>query len=146
MNIVLRGVSAAALCLGLSGLGACATITRGTTQEVVVESTPPGAAVRTTTGFTCEATPCTFKMPRKEGFDVTISKDGYKPATVTVESKVAGGGAAGFAGNVIAGGVIGMGVDATSGAMKDLVPNPVAVTLEPAGSAPAAAATDEGGN
>lgn len=138
MNIVLRGVSAAALCLSLSGLGACATITRGTTQEVIVESTPPGAAVRTTTGFTCEATPCTFKMPRKEGFSVTISKDGYKPATVTVESKVAGGGAAGFAGNVIAGGVIGMGVDATSGAMMDLVPNPVSVTLEPAGS--------EGGN
>ncbi len=131
MNIVLRGLSAAALCLGLSGLGACATITRGTTQEVIVESTPPGAAVRTTTGFTCEATPCTFKMPRKEGFNVTISKDGYKPATVTVESKVAGGGAAGFAGNVIAGGVIGMGVDATSGAMMDLTPNPVSVTLEP---------------
>lgn len=146
MNIVLRGVSAAALCLGLSGLGACATITRGTTQEVVVESTPPGAAVRTTTGFTCEATPCTFKMPRKEGFDVTVSKDGYKPATVTVESKMSGGGAAGMAGNVIAGGIIGMGVDATSGAMMDLVPNPVAVTLEPAGSAPAAAATTEGGN
>ncbi len=147
MNTVLRGVSAAALCLGLSGLGACATITRGTTQEVVVESTPPGAAVRTTTGFTCEATPCTFKMPRKEGFDVTISKDGYKPATVTVESKMSGGGAAGMAGNVIAGGIIGIGVDATSGAMMDLVPSPVTVTLEPVGgSAPTAAAPAEGGN
>jgi hypothetical protein len=131
MSIVLRGMSAALLCVGLSSLGACATITRGTTQQVTVESSPPGAAVRTTTGFTCEATPCTFKMPRKEGFNVTISKDGYKPATVTVESKVAGGGAAGFAGNIIAGGVIGMGVDATSGAMQDLVPNPVSVTLEP---------------
>lgn len=138
MNTVLRGVSAAVLCLGLSSLGACATVTRGTTQQVTVKSTPPGAAVKTTTGFTCAATPCTFKMPRKEGFDVTISKDGFKPVTVTVESKMSGGGAAGMAGNVIAGGIIGMGVDATSGALKDLVPNPVDVTLEPLdGAAPA---------
>lgn len=139
MHIVLRSASALALCLGLSGLGACATVTRGTTQQVTVRSEPPGAAVKTSTGFSCASTPCTFKMPRKEGFDVTITKEGYEDAKVTVESKMSGGGAAGLAGNVIAGGIIGIGVDATSGALMDLTPNPVEVTLTPVGATQAAA-------
>ncbi len=142
MNIVMRGASALVLCLGLSNLAACATVTRGTTQQVTMKSEPPGAAVKTSTGFTCAATPCTFKMPRKEGFEATFSKDGYEPVTVTVTSKMSGGGAAGMAGNVIAGGLIGMGVDATSGALNDLTPNPVEVTLQPVAGA-AAGSGDE---
>jgi hypothetical protein len=39
--------------------------------------------------------------------------------------------AAGFAGNVLAGGLIGMGVDAATGAATDHKPNPVIVTLQP---------------
>jgi len=42
---------------------------------------------------------------------------------------VVGAGAAGMAGNVILGGLIGAAVDAGSGAMKDLKPNPVKVTM-----------------
>ena len=127
MKLVIRIGAAMTLA---SSLSACATVTRGTTQAFTVESTPPAAAVKTSTGFTCPATPCTFKLPRKEAFEVTVSKPGYKPATAQVLSKVAGAGAAGLAGNVIAGGIIGMGIDATSGAMKDLLPNPLHVTLE----------------
>jgi hypothetical protein len=36
-----------------------------------------------------------------------------------------------FAGNVLAGGLIGMGVDAATGAAQDHKPNPVIVTLQP---------------
>jgi hypothetical protein len=43
---------------------------------------------------------------------------------------VAGAGGAGFLGNALIGGVIGAGVDATSGAMLDLSPNPLNVQLE----------------
>lgn len=39
-------------------------------------------------------------------------------------------GTAGMIGNVVFGGVIGVGVDATSGATLDLYPNPVRVTLK----------------
>jgi hypothetical protein len=35
-----------------------------------------------------------------------------------------------MAGNVLVGGLIGIGVDAYSGAMNDLVPNPLSVKLE----------------
>ena len=41
------------------------------------------------------------------------------------------------AGNIIAGGLIGMGVDAATGAATDHKPNPVIVTLQPRMAAPA---------
>lgn len=127
MKLLYHGV---ALALAAASLSACATITRGTTTAFTVESTPPAAEVKTSTGFTCPATPCTFKMPRKEGFSVTVSKAGYKPLTTDIVTKMSGGGAAGMAGNVLAGGIIGIGVDASSGALNDLSPNPLKVTLD----------------
>jgi len=123
-----------------SSLGGCATVTRGTTTQFNVTSTPPGAAVTTSTGFSCSPTPCGMKVPRKDGFDVTVTKTGYTPKTLHVRSVVAGGGAAGMAGNIILGGVIGMAVDGTDGAMNDLTPNPLDITLEPEAAAQAAPA------
>jgi hypothetical protein len=35
-------------------------------------------------------------------------------------------------GNAVVGGIVGIAVDATDGAMDDLVPNPLKVTLDPA--------------
>jgi hypothetical protein len=71
-----------------------------------------------------------MKMPRKSQFTATITKPGYKPVSVSVTNKVSGGGGAAMAGNVILGGLIGAGVDASSGAMLDLTPNPAIVKLE----------------
>lgn len=121
---------ASALCLAL-GLSGCATVTRGTTTTVSIVSEPPGASVKTSNGFACSPTPCGMKVPRKTGFDVTVSKEGFQPVTSHVRTEVSGGGGAGFAGNIVAGGLIGMAVDGTNGSMNDLVPNPVKVTLEP---------------
>lgn len=123
------GVRAVALAAVAVALPACATITRGSNQDFTVESTPPGARVSTSNGFQCESTPCTFRMPRKNGFRVTVSREGYVSQEVEVTSGVSGGGAAGMAGNVVFGGVIGAVVDGTSGAMKDLSPNPLVVVL-----------------
>ncbi len=137
MNTYLRGAS---LFLAAASLSACATVTRGTTQSFTVESSPP-AEVKTSTGFSCPSTPCTLKLPRKEGFTVTVTKAGYKTHTSEVVSKMSGGGGAALAGNVLAGGIIGMGVDASSGALNDLTPNPLKVVLEPeVATAPAAEA------
>jgi hypothetical protein len=120
-----------------AGLGGCATVTRGTTTQFTVTSTPPGAAVKTSAGFSCAPTPCSMKLPRKSAFDVTVSKTGYLPKTQHVRSAVAGGGAAGMAGNLLLGGVIGMAVDGTDGSMNNLTPNPLDVTLEPEATAQA---------
>ena len=122
-------------------LSSCATITRGTKEVLVIESDPIGASVTTTIGLT-GTTPATFKVSRKGGFVVTIEKEGYEPVQVQVSSHVAGAGAAGMAGNVILGGLIGAAVDAGTGAMKELKPNPITVKLVPV-SAEKAEASDE---
>jgi hypothetical protein len=115
-------------------LAGCATVTRGRTQTWNITSTPAGATVRTTIGFQCESTPCSFTIARKSTFGVTVTKPGYKTFTGQVENKVSGSGGAGMAGNVLIGGVIGIGVDAATGAALDLVPNPMKVILEPVDS------------
>ena len=111
-------------------LGGCATITRTEHDAWTVNTTPGGAAVKTSNGFSCDSTPCTFRMERKAEFDVTISKMGYKTWHGHVIHKVSGAGGAGMAGNVLVGGLIGVVVDSNSGAMFDLVPNPLVVALE----------------
>lgn len=107
----------------------CATITRGRTTAFTVTSDPTNANVRLSSGLTC-TTPCSLEMPRKDGFVVTISKEGYKIVNTNIISSVANSGAASMAGNVVFGGLIGAGVDASTGAMNDLTPNPLHVVLE----------------
>lgn len=111
-------------------LAGCATITRGTTNQVQIVSEPAGATARTSLGHQC-ATPCTLQIARKEEFSVAFSMPGYEDQTVLVKTQLAGAGAAGFAGNVIAGGIVGMGVDAVTGSTLEHVPNPVSVALQP---------------
>ncbi|MDO5370642.1 translation initiation factor 2 [Paracoccus sp. (in: a-proteobacteria)] len=117
--------------LGLVALTAgCATITRGTNDALVVNSTPGGAQVKMSDGQTCNATPCTFKVPRKSELNVLVQKDRCQPQQIRVTNRVAGGGGAAMAGNVFVGGLIGVAMDSGSGAMLDLVPNPVNVSLD----------------
>jgi hypothetical protein len=121
----------AALCLAaLCSTAACATVTRGSNDTFTVQTSPNGAAVRTSNGFACDQTPCSFKMSRKSEFGVDITKPGYKSWHGQVTNKVSGAGGVGMAGNVLVGGIIGAGVDVVTGAMLDLTPNPLVVILE----------------
>jgi hypothetical protein len=116
---------------GLLLVAGCATVTRGTTDPVTINSEPPGAQATTSIGHQCPSTPCTFEVSRKAEFVVSYRKDGYEDQQVPVTTKVAGAGAAGLAGNVLIGGVVGMGVDVATGATLEHVPNPVFATLVP---------------
>ena len=116
---------------------ACATITRGTSTDWVIDTYPQGARVTTSNGHECAATPCSLRMPRESEFTATVTLAGYETETVAVTHILADTGAAGFAGNVLVGGGIGMVLDSNNGATQDLSPNPVSLTLRP--SAPAAA-------
>lgn len=115
----------------LSVLSGCGTIVRGTTEDVAINASPASANVETSTGQRCVGS-CVIEVPRKDSFTVTASAPGYEPQTVSVKSSLSGGGAAGLAGNVVFGGVIGVGVDAVSGAAYDHTPNPVNIQLRPA--------------
>ena len=123
----MRIIAIIALALTVSG---CATVTRGTTSQVQFNSDPPGVAMRTSHGHNC-VTPCTLQMNRKDEFIATFSKPGFADQQVPVGTKVAGEGVAGFAGNVLIGGVVGMAADAATCATLEHYPNPVSVTLEP---------------
>ena len=105
-----------------------------------MNTVPSGATVKTTNGYGCNDTPCTFKMDHRSTFDVTITKPGYRDWRGHVTHQFAAGGGAAFAGNVILGGGVGMIVDTASGATQKLVPNPLNVTLEPVGASGATAA------
>jgi len=70
-------------------------------------------------------------VKRNEEFIATFTKPGFRAQQVEVKTQLTGGGAAAGAGNILAGGVIGIGVDAATGATLDHTPNPVQVTLVP---------------
>lgn len=123
------------------GAASCATVIRGTKETAKFESTPSGAEVTAESisadklgPFSC-TTPCELELKRKRDWKVVFAKDGYKPVEAVLEKKVTGGGIASGAGNVIAGGIIGIGVDAGTGANLDLRPNPMIAELAPEGSA-----------
>jgi hypothetical protein len=123
----MRPIAIIAITMIVSG---CATITRGTTTQIQIHSNPPEAQARTSMGFTC-VTPCTLQVSRKDEFTVIITKPNYHTVEVPVRTQVAGAGAAGFAGNIILGGVVGMAADAATGATLEHFPNPVSVMLTP---------------
>lgn len=113
------------------GLAGCATVTRGMNEQVTFTSEPSGATVRLSTGLQCSATPCTFDISRKQEFIAVFSMPGYEDLSIDVKTELAGTGAAGFAGNIIVGGVVGMGADAVTGATQDHKPNPVHAVMKP---------------
>jgi len=111
-------------------MAGCATVTRGSKDVLNIETTPQGATCSLSNGYYCASTPCSIEMPRKSQGVVTCDKAGYVTGTGNFTNKMSGAGGAGMAGNVLLGGLIGAGVDAGTGAMKDLTPNPLVIVLE----------------
>ncbi len=116
-------------------VASCATVIRGTKETAKFQSTPSGATVTAESisadklgPFSC-TTPCELELKRKRDWKVVFEKDGYKSVEAVLEKKVTGGGVASGAGNVLAGGIIGIGVDAGTGANLDLRPNPMIAEL-----------------
>ena len=128
---LLLAAALAAPCVG------CASVTRGTTENISISSTPSGATAEVSgldVPTTC-VTPCVVVAKRSADMTVTVNKEGYEPQIIPLTKEIPGTGAAGFAGNFLLGGVVGMGVDAVTGAALDHKPNPVIVTLQPVATA-----------
>ena len=121
-------------------LSACATVVNGTKDTLRVSSTPNAANVKISdisgdfSDRNC-TTPCELELNRKKTYDVTVSKDGFSPYNLLVEPKLTAGNVAASTGNVLVGGIIGIGVDHATGAGRDLHPNPVIFSLQPTGTA-----------
>ena len=133
--MIIRVLLAAAIAGPCAG---CASVTRGTTENISISSTPSGATAEVT-GLdvpTACVTPCVVQAKRNADITVTVNKEGYEPQIIPLTKEIPGTGAAGFAGNVLLGGLVGMGVDAATGAAMDHKPNPVIVTLQPVAPQP----------
>lgn len=131
----MRIIVVAALC---AALGGCASATRGWDEQIAISSTPSGANAIVSGLSTPQPciTPCSVKAKRSDDISITFEKEGYEPQIVNLTKEIAPTGAAGFAGNILLGGVIGGVVDAASGAALDHKPNPVIVTLQPVAPPP----------
>jgi len=108
----------------------------GTTKETLfINSDPTGARVTLSNGMT-GSTPCSFLVPLREKTLVTIEKDGYQAAEVSVAKKVSKKMVAGravaavLAAPIVAVGGSGGGSDVI-GPVSKLEPNPVSVKLLP---------------
>jgi len=121
-----------AVAVAALALGGCATVTRGTSNQVTFNSQPSNAQVRTSVGHSCE-TPCTITVDRKAEFIATFTKEGYEDVQVPVGTRVANAGMAGAAGNILLGGGIGLVADVATGATLEHFPNPVMAEMRPLG-------------
>jgi PEGA domain len=90
-------------------LSGCATMIHGTTQEVPITSEPAGAEIRLR-GALLGTTPTTLTLERKPDYDLEITKQGYRPKRVRLESVHEHDAA-----SVLLGGLIGWGIDASTG-------------------------------
>lgn len=104
----------------------CASIVKGTTQAIPVSSSPSGADI-SLDGNRVGQTPGSIEVKRKSDHLMTIEKAGYHPESVAITRNIGGA----VFGNILAGGLIGWGVDAISGAQYNLTPATINLTLKP---------------
>ena len=105
----------------------CGTILHGPRQAVPVSSDPTGATVQATpaSGGTI-TTPGTLDLERKNNYLLTFTSPGYSPATVNLHNNI---GTGTVIADVLLTGLVGVIVDAATGAWYGLVPENVTATL-----------------
>ena len=111
------------------GLGGCATVINGTSVDYKMTSEPSGARMDLSTGSSCVA-PCKMSLKRRHDIRIDVSKAGYKPTYVLVQSKTGGA----VVGNLLLGGLVGGVVDSANGSTNILSPRPLKVQLAAVGS------------
>ena len=113
-----RVIVIAAASLGLAGCSSFSSFSLDSFKSapppvnVQLDSVPPGAEARTSTGQTCK-TPCSIPVTTEGGFSVTFTLPKFLPATIPVQVTHVPG-------------------DFTTAASVAVDPNPVVAELQPA--------------
>ena len=108
-------------------ISGCATVIKGTTQDIPISSDPSGAEIFID-GMLVGTTPASIEVKRKRDHLVVIQKTDYEPKSIALVKNIGGA----VCGNIITGGPIGWGVDDVSGSQNNLFPSTISVKLEPA--------------
>lgn len=127
----MKNITILALIIAVSLMQGCATVTTGTTQTISVETQPPGASCKLTRGGEnigfVNPTPGSVSISKdKDNFTLECELDGHERTVKTINSNFQGM----TLGNAILGGVIGLAVDAASGAMNEY-PTSISLRLHP---------------
>ncbi len=126
-----------AVIVSTSSLGACASIIEGTSQEISINTQPPGASCEliredVVIGVVPNTPGMVTVKKTKQNINVICKKDGYVQGSQRNESDFAGA----SVGNLILGGFVGIAIDAASGATNkydpevNIILHPVAPVLE----------------
>jgi hypothetical protein len=104
-------------CISLIFLAGCATVVRGTEQDVSVDTAPSGARVEFSDGQSCTS-PCSISARRNQALEVIISRQGCTPQTAFIRPRI-----------TALGGILGGLPDLATGAVYDLEPSSLSYTL-----------------
>lgn len=123
MNVLTLSKMTVVIALGLT-LPACSTIVEGTDQQVTVITDPSGASCTLSREGSVigvvNPTPGSIQVDKsKNAIAVRCEREGYQPTAGTLSSEFEGM----TFGNILFGGLIGVAVDASSGAMNEYPPS-----------------------
>ena len=87
--MIIRLVLAAAIAAPCVG---CASVTRGTTENISISSTPAGATAELSglDNPTACVTPCVVVAKRSADITVTVTKEGYEPQVIPLTKEIPG--------------------------------------------------------
>lgn len=133
MKIILKSLFIVGIALLMSN---CATIVSKSVYPLRIDTNPEDAKITITNRFNLNIfegkAPASLMLNASSGFfqpemyTIKIEKDGYAPRTISIKAEMDGW----FCGNILAGGLIGIVIDAASGAMYKIEPNIYNVTLQ----------------
>jgi hypothetical protein len=115
----------------------CATVIHGTTQDVLIETEPPGATVMIFPDEIEIVAPAEIELDRERAYTARASLDGHHVGTGYLDRVFSGA----INGNILLGGLIGMSVDIGNGAAFKLTPDPLLIKLTPLDEDPAQPST-----
>jgi hypothetical protein len=128
----------AALVAAGMALSGCASIIKGTSQDIAISTPPTDGATCTlsnTLGSWEVSSPGTVRVKRsKRDINVKCAKPGWQDATATIPSGWEGW----TLGNLIFGGLVGVGIDAATGSINEY-PDAIQVPMTPQSGTPSEA-------
>lgn len=121
-----RALAAAVLVPFLIVTTGCGAIFNGTRQTIQATSAPDAATI-TTQPLTSEfTTPASLNLERKYNYTLTFEREGYRPATFQIQRHMQGGI---LALDILFTGLLGVIIDAATGAWYKLSPETAVVSL-----------------
>lgn len=104
----------------------CGVIFNGTRQTITATSAPDGAKITTEPGTGDYTTPASLSLERKNNYVLRFTREGYSPATFQIERQMQGGI---LALDILFTGLLGVVIDAATGAWYKLSPETAVVSL-----------------